>query len=342
MSEINEDTGVVLGSRVVGALPGDLVFTAAFSVFAAVVYSVPSFADAPWLPLVGLPVLLFVPGYTLVAVAFPTADNATTRTRFALVGLGGTRRRTVDLTERVALSFGMSLAFLPPVALLGWTVGMSPMDAPLALAALGFVGSVVGAVRRVRLPAAERFTVPYGDWLDSLVVGFGRGRLSGRLLNLLLALSVLFAGATIGYAFVVPNSAESYSSLYLVTENDAGELVAAGYPSEFTLGETQTLVVGIQNEEAARTSYTVVTELQRVQAAGDQVSVVEEQELDRFEVTLESGERWEAERGITPGLVGDDLRVQYLLYTGTAPADAQADSAYRTAHIWISVSEGEA
>lgn len=336
MSELKDKSLLLRIPLLMRQLPGDLVVTGGFSVIAAIAYSMSSLAGSVVLPIIGLPLLLFVPGYTVVAIALPTAAHAPTpRTGSVFTA----RRQSVDIVERLGLSFAMSIAFVPPVMVFGWMLGLTLETAPLALAGIGVLGSIVGTLQRLRVPPTDRFAVPYRRWLRELYSGlFGGGVVDG-VINLALLVSVVVAATTIGYAFVVPNDGDAYSGLYLGTEGESGQLVMADYPSEFTSGEPQELIVGVKNNESARTSYTLVVELQRVQTSESSLTVLERQELERFQLTLDEGERWEHQHTIAPEIVGDDLRVQYRLYKGSAPADGSADSAYRTVHIWITVAE---
>ncbi|MDZ7730417.1 MAG: DUF1616 domain-containing protein [Natrialbaceae archaeon] len=65
-----------------------------------------------------------------------------------------------------------------------------------------------------------------------------------------------------------PPDGEAFSAIYILTEDDNGELVAAGYPTEMNLGESQEIVVGIDNNEHRQVDYTVVVLEQNVSIGG--------------------------------------------------------------------------
>jgi uncharacterized membrane protein len=330
LGDVTEGVSVVQVFRAIGSLPRDLLATGIFSVLAEVVFTVPWLAATPIRPLVGLPLLLFVPGYTLVSAAFPGNGKV----RHPVLGTGHARGSSPDLVERFALAFAMSIVLLPPIAILAWTLGVGIAASPVIVAGVGIVGSVVAGLQRYRLPPRDRFHLPVHRWSEQFQASLDRDGSRSYLFNAVLAVSVLFAATTVGYALVVPNEGEAYSSLYLGTEAEDGTLVTSGYPSELVSGEPAELLVGIENHEPTRTTYTVVTELRAV-------SNGEEQELDRFQVTLAPGETLEQPRVIAPDLVGEKLKLQYYLYPGEAPADATTDSAYRTAYIWVTVTEDD-
>jgi uncharacterized membrane protein len=308
--------------RFVPSLPLDLQFVVGFVTVAIVVQSL----GPPLLrSMLGIPFVLFVPGYVVVALLFPGGSDAEDPP-----GSEGQRFDRIDWPERLALSLGASVALLPIVGILapaGYD-GITVIGSLVALVLLGVVGATI---RRARLPPAERLRVPAPR---PALVGL---RSATGVTNLVLVLGIVFATSSLAYAVAAPNQGEAYTTLYVGTENESGELVASNYPSELAVGEPQSLVVGVENAEKRYVEYTVVAELQRVREAGDTLTVVEEAELERFRFALESNETWRRQHTLEPELVGTDLRVQYLLYRGEAPTDTSDESAYRTVSLWIDV-----
>jgi len=69
------------------------------------------------------------------------------------------------------------------------------------------------------------------------------------------------------------------------------------------------------------------------------VQVLEEERLDQFSVTLSHNESWRGMRALTPTMVGDRLRLVFLLYRGDAPAEPTIDNAYRHTHLLVNVTQ---
>jgi len=159
-------------------------------------------------------------------------------------------------------------------------------------------------------------------------------------LNVLLVASILLAAGSVTYAVAVPKEGEQFTEFYLLTENESGDLVAAGYPTNMTRGQSASLVVGIGNQEHEQVEYTVVVELQRVEITDNatNVTVLDERELRRFTVDLAHNETWHNQHTVTPTMTGERLRLQYLLYRGEPPADPTVENAYRELHLWVNVS----
>lgn len=291
--------------------------------------------------LVGLPLLFFVPGYALVTSLFPGCESPeSSRLDWRVIrgGPGTTLRdRGIDWRERLALSFGASVALLPLLALalsmLGLTYGLEIL-AP-ALSVVAIFGMVVGVVRRSRLPTRQRFQVPTGKWASTVDEGlFGQPSTLDAVLNVAVAVVVLASVAGVGYAVVTPNDAESYTSVSLLTAGDDGELTASGYPDVIDQSGEE-LVVRLENNEGTTTTYTVVGELQHVRRGDGSVTPLRRGEVFSASVTLEPGDSWSEAHTVEPAVGGDDLRLIYYVYEGEAPADPSTETAYRHVNVWV-------
>lgn len=370
MTETSDRSLLLLLPKSVRELPADLVAVVVLVLVTCFVVLVPVVNETPLRIVFGLPFLLFLPGYALVAALFPeegtsphalqddpTAETGGDGTETADEGsladaeddaastgnfLAGTaENRGIDGIERVALSFGLSIAVVPLVGLLlnftPWGIRLQPILVSISAVTLGLVA--VAATRRRALPVEERFSVPYRRWIET-----GRRevfepdtRLDGAL-NVLLAVSILLAIGSVGYAVMFPPQGEAYTEFYILGEDEEGELVAANYPTEFELGESQPIVVGVGNQEHETIEYTVVVQLQVVEVDGNESTVVERDELDRFSTpAIVHNETWHHDHEIRPTMTGDDLRVQYLLYTDEPPAEPTLENSYRDVHLWIDV-----
>lgn len=337
-------------------VPADLVATVVFVVLVNLVVFVPVVNETPLRVPLGLGFVLFVPGYALIAALFPEqGQSPTVEDEPDEAGWLSARQRSgIDGIERVALSFGLSIAVVP---LIGLALNFTPWGirlVPIMVATSGFtlVMVAVAAYRRWQLPADERFRVPYRTW-------YGRAyrevfepddRLDAAL-NVALALSILLAVGALGFAVMFPPDGERYTQFYVLTEDDDGELVAANYPEQIAVDEEFGLVVGVNNQEHETVEYTVVVQLQQVdfEVGPDgnvtNVTVQESVEIDRFSVTLQHNETvhhdWQATFD-GEEFVGEDRRLQFLLYgdhDDAVPDEPAVDNAYRDLHLWLDVVE---
>lgn len=289
--------------------------------------------------LIAIPALLFVPGYVLVAIFFPGRSDRDVENRDT--GESDVPR-SIDLVERAALSFGMSVALIPIFAvLLGSLWGFSRPVVLTTLTITLLVGIAIAAIRRLLLPPEARYSIPVGRWGRELRLGmFQSDGLLNRIGTFVLLFAVLAAVGAVGFAVATPYQSGGSSTFYLVTENETGAWTAAGYPTEFTAGEPQALAVAIENHEPTRQIYTVVITVERVQTGGTEASVIESREIDRRHPTLPAGATWMRHHAVAPELVGENLRLHYYLYKGgSGPANPDSSSAYRDVYLWINVTE---
>jgi len=92
--------------------------------------------------ILGLPLVLFLPGYALIAVLFPRKDD-------------------LDAIERIALSFGLSIAVVPLLGLaLNYTpfgIRLSPVLIVLSIFTVSL--AICAYIRRGMTPEEDRFVV---------------------------------------------------------------------------------------------------------------------------------------------------------------------------------------
>ncbi len=246
--------------------------------------------------------LLFVPGYALTAALFP-------------------RRRDISDVERVALSFGLSIAVVPLLAYgltFAWSVSAEPVAAALTLFIIA--STAAAYARRRALPPHDRFSVSFAA---AGLRKWGRWpRVNSRLqlaLAILLAGSVLFSASALAYAFFVPGPGETYTEFYLLGPSG----MMQGYPTNFTLGNEQSVIVGITNHEGRDVNYTVVAQLTDNQTSST---------LYTGNVTVANGENLQETIALTPNRTGNDIRINFLLYL-----DNDLTTPYRETYLLVNV-----
>lgn len=225
--------------------------------------------------ILGLPFVLFFPGYALMAALFPKKE-----------GVGG--------IERVALSSGISIAVVPLIGLVlnntPWGIGLYSILFSTTLFIL--TASVIALFRRQRVPPEERFDISFNlpQWADA-------NRLD-KTLSIILVLAILGALGTVGYIIAKPKVGESFSEFYIL----GLEGQAADYVKELVVGEEGKMMVGIINQEHEVASYRLEVRINGVLS----------NEVEG--VTLEHDEKWENEVSFTPEVAGEDQKVEFLLY----------------------------
>ncbi|MFC5973406.1 DUF1616 domain-containing protein [Halomarina salina] len=347
--------------RPVRRLPADLAAIIVLTLVTDLFVLAPVLNETPVRIGLGLVFVLFAPGYAFIAALFPEAGEGPTHTGNAEWNDGAVDEVSegIDGIERLALSLGTSIAIVPLIGLvLNFTpFGIRLVSIVVSLSAFTLGVSVVGAMRRWALPADERLVIPYREWIagtrSELFEPDSRG---DALLNVVLVLSLLLAVSSVGYAVLVPTQGEQFTELYLLTENESGDLVADDYPTNLTQGQSASLYAGIGNHEGETVDYTLVVELQRVnvtylengtavQPSSNQTNVTnvsvdvrEQAELRRFTPSVGSNETWQRNHTFTPPFAGERLRLVYLLYKEDVPENPTTENAYREVHLWANVS----
>lgn len=338
------------GSESVGSMQvvlGSVVAMVLYLALAWAVIHLPFLNTTPLRFFVVIPLLLFLPGYAFLSALFPgrqsrEAESVSPLSRSARFGnVSSIEQRGITWGERAALSFGLSLVWLPILALLlaatPWNLTTEPIFALVSVFVLLF--ATVGAVRRARLAPSERFVLPYRRWFVDARSAFG-GSPADTLLSAVLALSILAAMASIGYALAVPTDATQSSELYVGTINPQnGTLVYDGYPERFVEGQPVQLTVGIENQEGRTVDYTVVAQFQRVEVTGENVQVLDRSEAVRFQPTVganETNDTWRQTHRVASPFPsnGQNVRLVYLLYDGAPPANPTIENADDHVYVW--------
>ena len=284
-------------------------------------------APEPVVWLLGIPFLLLLPGYAVVSAMFPEDSGRIQRTEAAQPW------HEPDHLVRFGLSLVTSAVVLSVIGVaLSMASAISRAPVVVAVSSVTIVAVAVAAVRRLQVDPAER-AMPFGD--DSRVWSrftSGSGVQTGAAVAALLVLVAMLA-----VTGAVPSNGESYTEFYVLSENENGTLTAEEFPQEFTAGEGETLYVGLENQEHEPTSYEVVM---LAQAVDDDGSVIIQQQVDRFDTRLAHGQNETVEREVAPTLVGEEVRLQILLYKGEAPDNPSASTADQKLQIWIDIVDG--
>ena len=302
----------------------DLVFIAAWLASAIIFIYVPVLNATPIRIVLALPVVLFIPGYCLIAALFPG-------------------RADIDLIERVALSFGLSIAVVPLIGLglnyTPWGIRLDPIVVSLVIFAAAML--VVAQYRRGILPGEEQYRIPLREMSaaakDELFPATG-SRLD-RALSIVLVIAILAAVITTVYVIAVPKEGEKFTEFYILGEKK----MAADYPSTVLVGSSYPMYIGIGNHEYRNVTYTV--EVWHTRMVFDDVtntSHIEAMDLaDRFTRSVADNTTLVEPYSLAVSRTGYN-RVDFLLFNETLPTDGVAgtdriNQSYRDLHLWVTV-----
>jgi len=180
--------------------------------------------------ILGLAFIIFIPGYVLVFALFPKIKD-------------------IDVIERIALSFGLSIAVVPLVGLAlnytPWGIRLQPILA--SLISLVFILSAIGWYRWQNLPMNDRFRVSIDISLPK-----SESRVE-NILTVALVVAIIISISLLIYVIVTPHNGERFTEFYILGPSGKAE----GYPTELSVGESGTVILGIANHEQREMNYTV-------------------------------------------------------------------------------------
>ena len=245
----------------------------------------------------GLPFILFIPGFTLMAAIFP-------------------KRNELNNTERIALSFGLSIVVAPLLGLIlnytPWGIGLYPML--VGVAAFIFVTSVIAWYRRSKLSEDKSVST-------KIKIDFSRWKtinIWNKALSIALALLILGSIGTLAYAIVTPKQGEKFTEFYVLGPNGEAE----GYSTELSIGETGKVILGIGNQEGEdNLVYNV------------ELSIDGELKQTIGPLTLADEEKWEEGVSFIPDKMGENQKVEFNLYK------QGEDEPYKVLYLWLDVQD---
>ena len=249
-----------------------------------------------WVRLIlGLAFVLFVPGYSLQSALFP-------------------RQADLEETERLALCAGLSIAVLPPLALvldyLPWGLRVWPIAIGLSVFVLACW--LAAYYRRWRIPDQDQFTLA-GE-VDVKGWWAAQDRVNRALYGVLALALLTAAGSAIAIA-VSPIPGERFTEFYML----GPEGLAESFPREVVAGEQVAVRIGVANREGRDGFYTVIFKIGERTIGISPILAVRADEVREQWVTF-----------VVPQ-AGDDQAVDLVL-----ERDGSA-SPYRTLRLWLNV-----
>jgi uncharacterized membrane protein len=280
--------------------PADLALVILWTLICIPFVLLPPLSETPIRIALGLPLVLFLPGYSLIAALFP-------------------RKGDLASIERVALSFGLSIAVVPLIGLaLNYTpfgIRLSPVLFALSLFTVAL--ALCAFLRRRRVPADERFKVGFRAAFSELKASFAANETRlDRILSVILIISIIVAISMVVYVIVTPKQGEKFTEFYILGPGGKAD----DYPTNLRVGEEGRLIIGMVNHEYATVEYRLA-----VQLAGDV--------LCNESFPLLHNETWERPFSFKPTQVGEDQKLEFFLFR----VGANESEPYRSLHLWVDV-----
>jgi uncharacterized membrane protein len=232
----------------------------------------------PSIPLIilGIPFVLFSPGYALTVALFP-------------------RNEDLSFSKRLAFSFGLSLIIVPILGLiLNYTpFGIKVISVVTSLASFAWAASIIAVIRLRKLREDDQKPVEKQSGMT--LWGHGRWDMVFTVLMIIFLLGVV---PVFTYFFSNPRTGETYTQFYI---NPVGS-TNGDFPKELQVGELLNVNVAIGNHEGAQTNY-------RLQVLIDG-SVISE----KGPITVADGQTWNDYLLVFARHTGDDQKMEFILY----------------------------
>jgi uncharacterized membrane protein len=223
----------------------------------------------------GLPLVLFFPGFVLLAALFY-------------------RKNSMDTIARTALSFVLSIAVVLIIGLiLNYTAwGITIHSVLISLAVFIVLVSLFAWFRQRKLPDEEILAADFdfNSW--------GKQKLRSRVISVILIAVTLVTISILANTIATPKRGEPYTEFYILGLDGK----AVDYPSDIKMGDTGSVILGIINHEQKVTDYSV------------EIKIAGTINGDFGPITLKPEEKSENEVSFTPQAVGDHQEVEYILY----------------------------
>ena len=274
----------------------DLMMVVLFALLAYLFVLVPPFNQTPLRIVFALPLLLFLPGYALIAAMFP-------------------RKEELSAIERFTLSIGLSIAIFVfdgfVISVTAWRFQPAPIIYSLSLITLSLM--LITLFVRLRILKEERFFFDlsvFSKFFESLRTDKKPSDIE-RALVIALVGSIIIASGMHIYAKVTFEE-ERFTTFYILGEGEKAE----NYQKEVYLLESGSMIVGIENYEHAPANYTLQVRL-------DGYPLHEQQ------ITLAAGEKWKDIVFFTPKHAAKHVKLEFLLYKD------DSTNPYRSVHLWV-------
>jgi uncharacterized membrane protein len=289
-----------------------------------------------------IPLIIFIPGYLLVSVLFPTKKTD----------------KGIDTIERIALSLGLSIAVLPLMGVvLNYTIwGITINSIVLSLGIFIFIIGVLAWYRWIRTPASTRYELKINMSLPKDETKLDKSLTAALIIFIIITASLLI------FTIFSPRQGERFTEFYILGPTHH----ASDYPMNLSTGENATVILGVINHENAFRYYSIEIWLSNQTILYNTTTQINETTyhnlwfMDKIDMSLPSlpvnleemnNSQWEHNYTFHINRRGN-YKLVFLLYTSqvyhyskgidyianaTEIMNEEHTTAYRNLHLWINV-----
>ena len=257
--------------------------------------------------------------------------------------------RGIDIVERIALSFGLSIAVVPLIGLglnyTPWGIRLEPILICIFLFIIGT--GLISYYRWIKTNPDERFIISlslnhpkYENKID-------------KALTIILIISIIIAAASVIYIIITPKQGEQFTEFYILDSDGKTD----NYPKNLTVNEKAQLILGLTNHEYKTTDYTIEIWLIDQTTENNQTIYNHMWLMNKINITLDHTDvdiekkwtpQWEYNYNFSINRTGT-YKLAFLLFTKPTEhyehdkdynsiAEQKINNAYRELHLWLTVS----
>lgn len=279
-------------------LPLDLLMVVLATILCLIFIITPVLSSTAVRVILGIVLILFLPGYSLIAALFP-------------------KKSDLEGIERFILSLGLSIVVTPIIGvLMNYTpFGITLTPLLLSLSLFTILMNFIAYIRRLNVPANERFTVRFNNHLTSIAGVFKREPRIDKFISIAMVLSIIIAVSMTAYAATTPKHGENFTEFYILGANGK----TSDYPTNLSVGERGDVLIGVINHENTPTNYHMVIQL-------NGKTVHEE------DIALADAEKWQNNFTFNSIQKGRNQKMDFLLYK--LPDN---NNIYRSLHLRVNI-----
>lgn len=259
-------------------LPSDMLIILVWTILSFVFIITPILKDSIIRTILGVPIVLFIPGYVSVASLFP-------------------KKTDLDTIERISLSFGLSIALVPLFGLiLNFTVGIRLISILITLSIYTIILVIATVYSRNRFPENIQFSIQFNKISEIINNEIPKNKMD-LILTITIMLTIILAISGIIYIITTPKMGEKFTEFYILGNSGNAE----NYSTELKLNSTTTLLTGVVNHEYSVVNYTIQI-------------VLDEDILSTEKLVLKHNEIWQNNISFIPDKVGVDKKLELFLF----------------------------
>lgn len=139
--------------------------------------------------------------------------------------------------------------------------------------------------------------------------------LLNKLISAVLLASIIVAVGVTVYIASAPTIGERFTEFYILGPSGKAE----GYPTNLTLGENGTVILGVVNHEYEEVAYRIVIRLNN-----RTIGTIND-------IILRHDAKWEHNCTFTSEIANEKMKLEFLLY------EESLDDPYRSLYLWVTV-----